>query len=186
MVLGEYESQKALSTTLPDNIAPVLGHGPLILDPSKAFFLCEFKHLGSRILSPPHLVSILKQLHLSPLSASPTGKFGFTVTTFKGYIPVNNTWCDTWEEFFARQFRAEIEWEQSVRGKDDDLQQLADRLLEVVIPRLLGPLQAGGRTITPVLCHGDLWHGNIELDIETQNPILFDSCCVYGHNECKS
>jgi fructosamine-3-kinase len=34
-------------------------------------------------------------------------------------------------------------------------------LLKKVIPRLLDPLETDGRSIKPVLLHGDLWLGNV-------------------------
>jgi Fructosamine kinase len=40
------------------------------------------------------------RLHHS--SVSPNGKFGFPVTTYMGPLPQDNTWCDTWEEYFKR------------------------------------------------------------------------------------
>jgi fructosamine-3-kinase len=54
-----------------------------------------------------------------------------------------------------------------------------------VIPRLLQPLQMGRQSILPRLVHTDIWHGNMHLDLETQKPLVFDACCVYGHNESK-
>lgn len=30
---------------------------------------------------------------------------------------------------------------------------------------------------------GDLWDGNVQIDIDTEEPIIFDSCAFYGHNE---
>lgn len=181
MAQGEYESQKALSQSIPSNISPALAYGPLELEPEKAFFLTKYHDLHPRIIDPAQLASILKQLHSN--SSSPTGKFGFPVTTFKGYITVDNRWTDTWEEWFARQFRDEIAWEQSIRGVHDEFNTVAEEFFEKVIPRLLRPLQTEGRSISPVLVHGDLWHGNIEFDVDSQVPILFDSCCVYGHSE---
>lgn len=55
--------------------------------------------------------------------------------------------------------------------------------IEKVVPRLLRPLQTGGRTIKPSLCHGDLWDGNIQMDIDTQKRVVFDPCPFYGHHE---
>ncbi|MCJ1351614.1 MAG: hypothetical protein MMC33_001598 [Icmadophila ericetorum] len=130
---------------------------------------------------PQQLIPILKQLHEG--ASSPTGKFGFPVTTYKGYFPLQCSWCDSWEEFFSRQFRAELAWEAGIRGANLELEQLTEELFAKVIPRLLRPLQTGGRTIKPTLCHGDLWQGNVEIDVSTHQPILYDSCAVYAHNE---
>lgn len=58
-------------------------------------------------------------------------------------------------------------------------------LLDKVIPRLLRPLQTGGRPIKPSLCHGDLWHGNVGVDVATDEPNLYDPCARYAHNECE-
>ncbi|KAK8004233.1 hypothetical protein PG989_003952 [Apiospora arundinis] len=181
MAFGEYESQKALHQYLPQNISPALAHGPLDSNPDTAFFLTRYHDLEPDAIDPGSLADMLSKLHTA--STSPTGKFGFPVTTFKGCFPVNNDWTDGWEEFFARQFRDEIMWEQSVRGEDAEMDEVAGEFFDKVIPRLLRPLQTQGRSIRAVLCHGDLWHGNIEFDRATQRPILFDSCCVYGHNE---
>ncbi|RYP41918.1 hypothetical protein DL767_000655 [Monosporascus sp. MG133] len=94
-----------------------------------------------------------------------------------------NDWTDNWEEYFTRLFRANLTYAQQERGKDSELEEVAEQFIQKVIPRLLRPLQTGGRTIKPTLCHGDLWDGNIQIDVETKQPILFDSCCFYGHNE---
>lgn len=94
-----------------------------------------------------------------------------------------NDWCDSWEEFFVREFRSNLAYAQDNRGPDDELAEVAEKFIATVIPRLLRPLQSGGRTIKPTLCHGDLWDGNIQLDSDTKAPIIFDACCFYGHNE---
>ena len=130
--------------------------------------------------SVPVVVSILTQLHRA---SSPTGKFGFPVPTFKGPVPMNNEWCDRWEDWFARQFRMDVRFEQSVRGPDPDMDGLLEEFVRKVIPRLLRPLQTGGRSIRPSLVHTDIWHGNIHRDRASGEPIVFDACCVYGHHE---
>lgn len=30
---------------------------------------------------------------------------------------------------------------------------------------------------------GDLWDGNVQIDVDTKQPVMFDSCTFYGHNE---
>lgn len=79
--------------------------------------------------------------------------------------------------------RANIQWLHSVRGPDPEFDKVARKFFEKVVPRLLRPLQSGGRSINPVLVHGDVWPGNVQLDTATQQVILFDACCCYGHNE---
>jgi fructosamine-3-kinase len=183
MALGEYESQKALWEHLPDNVSVPLAYGTFEQDPSQSFFLTAFRNLVDRPLGPTQLVDVLERLHTS--SVSPNGKFGFHVTTFNGWVPLLNDWCDTWEEWYSRQLRSDIRWQQEVRGVDADFNKVADEFFEKVVPRLLRPLETGSRSIKPTLVHGDIWHGNTQIDMDTQQVILFDSCCCYAHNECK-
>lgn len=183
MALGEYESQVALHRCLPDHVCPAVGQGTLETDPTKAFFMTEFHKLRPGLVKEQALATMMQKMHTTGLS--PNGKFGFPVPTFKGYVPIDNTWCDTWEEYFTRMFKNDILWEQSVRGPDPEFNLVAEEFFQKVVPRLLRPLQTGCRTIQPALVHGDLWDGNVEFDIETDVPIIFDACCCYGHRECK-
>lgn len=98
---------------------------------------------------------------------------------------MRNEWTDTWEEFFTREFRSNLEWAQQKRGRHHGLDEAAERFAQTVIPRLLRPLETGGRNIKPTLCHGDLWDGNIQTDSDSERPIIFDACCFCGHNESK-
>ncbi|KAM0277355.1 hypothetical protein ACHAQH_005871 [Verticillium albo-atrum] len=159
MAEGEFESQKAMKQFIPDNMSQPLAWGPLEKNPSQAFFMCEFRDLRVIKPAPNSVASILSQLHRD--SVSPTGLFGFPVSTFKGYAPMNNEWCERWEDWFGRQFRMDIQFEQSVRGPDPEMDKLFEVFVAKVVPRLLRPLQTG----------------------ETQTPLVFDACCVYGHHE---
>jgi fructosamine-3-kinase len=179
MALGEYESQKALFQYIPANTPPAIGWGTLESNPDIAFFVTEYRDLREALASPEVLADIMEKMHST--SVSPNGKFGFPVTTFKGYTPIENSWCDTWEEYFTRMFRNDIVWEQSVRGEDPEFTEVAEQFFQKVVPRLLRPLEG---TIQPVLVHGDLWDGNVEFDMDTNKPIIFDACCCYGHREC--
>ncbi|PGG99608.1 hypothetical protein AJ79_08468 [Helicocarpus griseus UAMH5409] len=181
LVRGEYESQRALQQHLPENVVIPLACGTFEKDPSKSFFLTSFRDLIDDKPSPTQLAEILKKLHES--SESPTGKFGFHVPTFNGFVPLINDWCDTWEEYFSRQFQSDILWEQSLHGEDEEFTHISEEFFQKVIPRLLRPLQTGGRSIKPALVHGDIWHSNVQFDRATQKLILFDSCCCYAHNE---
>ncbi|KAK8062557.1 Fructosamine kinase-domain-containing protein, partial [Apiospora hydei] len=153
-------------------------------DPTKAFYLTHFQYLHEKLPTVQQLLPIAKKLHLS--STSPTGKFGFPVTTFWGPPPMDNSWTDSWEEYFTRKFRAALEYGQQRHGRDDELSELGEQFIQKVIPRLLRPLQTDGRSIKPTLCHGDLWDANVQIDASIRVPIIFDPCCFYGHNEIEA
>ena len=72
------------------------------------------------------------------------------------------------------------------QGPDAELKILLGQMISKVIPRLLRPLETGGRQIRPCLVHGDLYSGNVSVDAATGGPVLFDAACLYAHNECKS
>lgn len=131
---------------------------------------------------PTQLVSTLATLHQN--STSPTGKFGFHVEVFGGCQSVDTTWHDSWEFFFTRMFRNALETEISIHGENEELTRLKDAMFEKVIPRLLRPMETNGRSIRPCLLHGDLWHGNVAIDVATDDVFLFDFASFYGHNEC--
>ena len=92
-------------------------------------------------------------------------------------------WAPTWELFFSRYISRIFDLEKELQGPDPKVQELTKQILEKVIPRLLRPLETGGRTIQPRLIHGDLWDGNTSTNKATNKPIIFDSGCIYAHNE---
>lgn len=65
--------------------------------------------------------------------------------------------------------QAMYEFEKQTQGEDEELDNLFDALCKEVIPRLLRPLETGGRSIKPCLVHSDLWPGNC----------MFDSCAYW-------
>ena len=73
--------------------------------------------------------------------------------------------------------------EREPQGPSEELEELCEPLLEKVIPRLLRPLETGGRHIEPCLVHGDMWYGNVSSETDTGEPIVFDATAVYAHNE---
>ena len=178
---AEYEGQKAISDVVPDNAVKPAAWGYFKGDRAKSWFLTPFRKLLP--ITPPlrTLLSIIKKLHQD--SISPTGKFGFHVKPFYGPPPMIVDWTSSWEEFWTREFRSGLKYAQKMRGEDLELVNLAEEFMEKVVPRLLRPLQTGGRDITPRLCHGDLWDGNIQVDVDTQQPVMFDPCPFYGHAE---
>ena len=153
MARAEYESQKALAAIIPHNVAIPIAWGIFEeKDKPKEFLITGFRNLQEG--SPPHfqLLAILEKLQKN--SVSPTGKFGFHVTTYNGPPKMVNDWTESWEEYFGRQFRSDVSYLQQVYGMDTELAALTDEFVEKVVARLLRPLQTGGRRINPTLCHG--------------------------------
>ena len=181
MAEAEYEGQKAVSAVIPDNATEPVAWGYFENDKTKSWFLAPFRDLRARSFSRQLVLSIVRRMHEE--SESPTGKFGFHVTPYYGPPPMIVDWMDNWEEFWIREFRSGLQYVQRMRGDDPELVELAEEFIGKVAIRLLRPLQTGGRNIKPSLCHGDLWDGNIHIDVETNQPILFDPCPFYGHHE---
>jgi fructosamine-3-kinase len=121
------------------------------------------------------------RLHQSSVSSN--GKYGFHITTYMGPLPQDNTWCETWEEFFIRGMKRMLMLEEAAQGPSKELEDLAEQMYSKVIPRLLRPLTVL-KSIQPTLIHGDLWYGNCCTDNATEKPMVFDACCFWAHNEC--
>lgn len=184
MAHGEFESQTLLTSHIPEYVEPPIAWGTYENDSSTAFFLTRYRHLLEELPPTSELLAIVKKLHQT--AKSPNGKFGYHITTFFGPDPMDNEWTNSWEVYYDREFRHAIDYVQARLGEgnhDAELAELAAQIVEKVIPRLLRPLQTGGRSITPTLCHGDLWDSNVQLDAFTRRPVLFDPCCFYGHHE---
>lgn len=63
------------------------------------------------------------------------------------------------------------------------MERATKQVADVIIPRLLGPLQEGGRVLKPCIIHGDLWEGNMGINLETGDSLLFDVGSYFAHNE---
>ena len=73
--------------------------------------------------------------------------------------------------------------EEQTQGTSKEINELQGPLFEKVIPRLLRPLETGERRIKPSLIHGDLWYGNASTDLDLDEPMVYDACSFYAHNE---
>jgi fructosamine-3-kinase len=76
-----------------------------------------------------------------------------------------------------------IDLEHRIHGYDPEMDALTSDLATKVVPRLLRPLETGGNKLKPVLLHGDMWHVNVSVDNDSDEPIFYDAGCFYGHNE---
>lgn len=146
------------------------------------FLLTDFYDMDFTIApDPEEFIAKIARLHSK--GKSPTGKFGFPVSTVCGIMERTVTWEDSWAESFSHQLKDVIKYDNETNGFWPEFDAACNQLIGVVIPRLLGALQSDGREISPTLIHGDLWERNVGIDMETGDIITFDAGSTYAHNE---
>ena len=158
MMEGEYESMKVLHAVTPRFAPKPIAWGAFKSNPDQHFFVSDFHEMDDELPELKKFCASLAQMHRE--SASPNGKFGFHVTTYNGNIPQDVRWANTWDECFVNGTKQDFALEKEARGPSEELEALQAPLFEKVIPRLLRPLETGGRTLKPSFVHGDLWYGN--------------------------
>lgn len=167
----------------PDFVPRPIAWGTYTTIPDTHFFLCDFHDMTDELPDLHTFPAMLAELHRN--GTSPNSQFGFPVKTYHGNTPIDHGWSKTWEEYFTRTTSVLLRLEQESQGPNQELLDMADALLNKVVPRLLRPLETGGRSIKPCLIHGDLWYGNATMDGDSGLPIIFDAASFYAHNECK-
>lgn len=148
--------------------------------PETYFFIEDFQDMDMSLPDPVQLAQRTVQLHAN---LSPNGMFGFEVTTFAGKVPHSNGWEPNWTTCFTKLLTLCLEADEQTNGNWPEMKIASERILSVVIPRLLNPLQDGPDPIVPVLIHGDLWSGNIGTDEVTGEILFFDAGAFFAHNE---
>jgi protein-ribulosamine 3-kinase len=186
MVEGEYESIAAIYAVKSGFCPKPQGWGTFKSSPDLHFLLTDFVEMDQEIPEKDAFTTMLADFHLASRAMSPNGKFGFHCTTYNGNLAQDNTWTDTWEEYYKNNIVRMLQLEEEARGPSEELKELSEQLLEKVIPRLLRPLETGPITLEPCLIHGDLWYGNTATELDTGEPITFDASAFWGHNECES
>ncbi|KAL8855330.1 MAG: hypothetical protein Q9178_008019 [Gyalolechia marmorata] len=144
-------------------------------EPGSHFYMCDFYSMTDDLPDISKLCAVVARIHLDTMGKSPNGQYGFHVTTHLAYVDNNNSWSYSWEQWYARALKRMLQEEEKSHGPDDELKALTNAMFEKVVPRLLRPLEAGGRQIKPCLVHSDLWPGNVKPDAKTDEPIIFDS-----------
>ncbi|KAI1078759.1 cytidine deaminase-like protein [Whalleya microplaca] len=171
MTSGEFESMQAIKSLLPSFAPKPVSHGTYETNPNIHFFLCEFRDMIESMPDPHKFGARLAALHRD--SKSPNGKFGFHITTYSGNLPQVVDWEDSWETYFTKSLKLALELELAAKGPDPQF----DFLLPVLFN------SSDGRSVKPCLVHGDLWYANSGIDAESGEPLVFDACCFYAHNE---
>ncbi|KAI1133501.1 Fructosamine kinase-domain-containing protein [Nemania abortiva] len=184
MLRGEFYGVTAMYKFIPDGVPRPVGWGTYVSDPDTHFYLCEFIEMIEELPDIRKFSVMLAKLHHNSMVSSdaPT-KFGFPIVTYEGKMHQDVTWCATWEESFSRQTKAFADQEILSQGPSQELDTLWPLYFKNVIPRLLRPLESHGRKIKPALIHNDIWYGNIAINAETGEPVIFDPAMFWGHNE---
>lgn len=171
------------------------GHGHLKDTPGKSFLVTDFLDLsaGRRgAASGDPLAKKLAKLHTTPAPPPPgesKAKFGFPVTTCCGDMPQPNPFTSSWADFYANsRLRFIASASAKSNGKDAELDRLVERTCTEVVPRLIGDEHLnGGKGVTPVVVHGDLWSGNASTGklpgMTEPEEIVFDPSACYAHSE---
>lgn len=183
MFKGEFHSLQTMHKWLPEASPKPHGWGQYDESPETYFVVMEFLFLVPEMPSPSKITDLIVSFHKATMGTSPDNKFGFVVPTCHGKISQPNDWDDNWARFFDKLLQTFWDADMSTNGPQEDYEAAYETIKKTVIPRLLEPLQAEGRTITPCLVHGDLWEGNMGLNEETDHWMLFDPALFYGHHE---
>ncbi|KAL8995739.1 MAG: hypothetical protein Q9169_004597 [Polycauliona sp. 2 TL-2023] len=194
MFRGEYESLVALQKAVPSICPQPLTHGPLQDSPGY-FLITDFIDIETTPNGPVSGLSLaqkLAQLH-SAAPPIPNGFsepcFGFHVPTCVGRTVQDNSWKQSWHDFFAEnRLRAVWEIVERAHGPDTEMRTLLDSIISEVVPRLLGDGHLGGQEgIQPAFVHGDLWSGNKIRGIVGGKggieDVIFDTGSCYAHSE---
>ncbi|KAG9951941.1 Ketosamine-3-kinase, partial [Aureobasidium melanogenum] len=197
MFEGEHASLSAIHNAVPSLCPQSYGHGTFTSSPSTHFLVTDFVDLSSRFSSKasssaPSLAAKLAKLHSTPAPPPPresTPKFGFPVTTCCGDTPQDNSFKSSWAEFYAEnRLMFILKRSEKTNGPDKDLRSMVETTCKKVVPRLIGDDHLnGGKGVTPVVVHGDLWSGNASLGklpgMKATEDIIYDSSAFYAHNE---
>jgi protein-ribulosamine 3-kinase len=137
-----------------------------------------------------HIKSSARFEELTSFHRIPGTYFGYHVPTHNGKLEQDNIWTSTWEEYFLRNMKTMLAYDEKEGGpRPQEIEELLHPLFNDVIPKLLRPMETQGRRIAPSLCHGDLWEGNVgvvEHGEEEGAVVIFDPACFWGHGECMS
>ncbi|MCO0832179.1 fructosamine kinase family protein [Fructobacillus sp. W13] len=114
---------------------------------------------------------------LAVLHQEKNDKCGFDLSNQYDTVPKDNTWTDSWADFFVHR-RLEPLMQQAIK-KGFWLTQRGDHF-DNLKKAILNDEHA--KNVKPSLLHGDLWAGNFMFD-EKGQPVFIDPNAFYGDRE---
>ncbi|KAH0431283.1 fructosamine kinase [Colletotrichum camelliae] len=191
MFAGEHESLNAIHHAVPNFCPKSHANGKYQSSPGTHFMVTDFLDLGSSVSggSGLSLAAKLAKMHTTT-APIPEGydkpMYGFLVTTCCGSTPQDNSWKESWAEFYAEnRLRSILRAGVQNNGTDGELSKAVETVASRVVPRLIGDDHVKG--MKPVLIHGDLWSGNHSRGQIAgkggAEEVVYDSSAVYGHSE---
>ncbi|KAI3397076.1 hypothetical protein diail_11312 [Diaporthe ilicicola] len=191
MFAGEHESLNAIHNAVPNFCPKSHANGELEDSPGKFFMATDFLDLRGSGPEGSGLSLAQKMAKLHTTGAPvPEGydkpMFGFPVPTCCGSTEQDNSWKESWAEFYAENRLRPI-GRQCVKanGKDGEFEKAVEAVAGKVVPRLIGDGTVKG--IKPVVIHGDLWSGNHSRGVIAGQggveEVVYDASAVYGHSE---
>ncbi|KAL8904628.1 MAG: hypothetical protein Q9207_003149 [Kuettlingeria erythrocarpa] len=187
MLEGEFTSLRTIGTVCPGLTPSVLGFGEFRTshdDCTISFLVEDFLQLDSRTMpDPEEFATRIVAMHGK--GRSPSGKFGFAVTTCDGPLPHPVAWQASWPDFFAELLLSRVRMDAKACGPWPELESAAEQIVSKVVPRLLASLVWQGSPIEPNLIHGDLWDANVGTTGDGKT-IIFDAGSYYAHNEMET
>jgi protein-ribulosamine 3-kinase len=180
---GEFESLGAIHSVVPTFCPRPISWGAFKSKPNTYYNLSLYHERVSAPHDPTAFCAMLARLHTR--SRSPDNRFGFPVATFFGEVLNERMAADTWEECFTTGLRHMLTLDEEINGIDDVLVVLREELIARVVPRLLRPLETGGRKIRPALIHGDLCVANAGTSDSDGGTgvMVWRPAALFAHNE---
>jgi fructosamine-3-kinase len=180
MMKGEFNSLRTIDNIIPGFVPKVYGYGKFHQS-DNYFLIMDFVNMKRAMPNPAQFCQLVSDMHKK--SESPTGKFGFPVPTCHGKHIQPNDWEDSWCKYFTRLLTIFFDIDIDVNGPWKEYEEAFETLKSDVIHQILEPLQAEGRVLKPCLVHGDLWDENVDINVDTGEPVVFDASVMYAHNE---
>ena len=108
MMRGTSASEKAVYEFMPEEVPKPLGWGTFKSQPNRHFYICSFINMLDEVPDAAQWAETVSRLHIlseqkGPRNPSSRDRFGFDITTHLANVPVDNTWQESWEVFWAQQ-----------------------------------------------------------------------------------